>query len=299
MAMDTLLFLLGVVSLVAMVVGLIKPSIVIRWGEKKTRVRALLIYGGLFIFLMTAGYLSVTPEEKAAIAESARIERQQKAAEEKIAKEKADKKAAEDKEKSDKASKEAAVIGPEIKYTDEQAIKLVADWFWNHQFPTLGEFSVGKGKVDGSFYEKDGKNYYLFCVSGFPRTVDVLVDPYTGELFFNDIGIKPYSLDKWYLDYTASHKGNNPQANVRISENFEWVEMHSVQGRYIVGKVKNISNRTLECRIEFNLYDKDLNQIGVVVDNIKNLKAGNTWAFKVYVDKSNVEKYQFDGIRYW
>lgn len=44
--MNTLLVLLLLVSLIAMVVGLVKPGLVIRWGEKKTRPRVLMIYGG-------------------------------------------------------------------------------------------------------------------------------------------------------------------------------------------------------------------------------------------------------------
>ena len=50
--MDMLLVLLGLSLLIAMVVGLIKPSLVIRWGEKKTRPRVLMIYGGLLIVLL-------------------------------------------------------------------------------------------------------------------------------------------------------------------------------------------------------------------------------------------------------
>ena len=52
--MDALLVLLGLASLIVMVVGLIKPALVIRWGEKKTRPRVLMIYGGLFIVLLVA-----------------------------------------------------------------------------------------------------------------------------------------------------------------------------------------------------------------------------------------------------
>ena len=36
--------ILGYISALAVIVGLIKPSLVIRWGEKKTRIRSLLIY---------------------------------------------------------------------------------------------------------------------------------------------------------------------------------------------------------------------------------------------------------------
>ena len=50
--MDTLLVLLGLASLIAMIVGLINPGLVIRWGEKKTRPRVLMVYGGLLIVLL-------------------------------------------------------------------------------------------------------------------------------------------------------------------------------------------------------------------------------------------------------
>lgn len=93
-----------------------------------------------------------------------------------------------------------------IKYNNEKARDRVGDWFFEHQFPNNPKISISKGTADSSFYETNGKKYYLFTVTGLPRAVDILVDPYTGELFFHDVGLKPQPLDKWYLEYRRSHK---------------------------------------------------------------------------------------------
>ena len=61
-----ILFLL---TFLALIVGLVKPSLVIRWGEIKTRGRVLLVYGvSMFIFMMLTGATApeLTPEQKQA-----------------------------------------------------------------------------------------------------------------------------------------------------------------------------------------------------------------------------------------
>lgn len=99
------------------------------------------------------------------------------------------------------ASKEAS-----IKYNNAAARKLIMDWVGEHEFPNSPSLSLSPGAADGSMYEVEGKGYHMFVLSGLYRAVDILVDPYTGELLFHDIGIKPYSLNKWYLEYRRSHK---------------------------------------------------------------------------------------------
>lgn len=74
----SLLFFLSVFILI---VGLIKPRWILRWGEIKTRKRVLLIFGSAAIgfFALASAFLSsTTPEEKMAIAEQDRIAQQQK-----------------------------------------------------------------------------------------------------------------------------------------------------------------------------------------------------------------------------
>ena len=145
-------------------------------------------------------------------------------------------------------------------------------------------------------YEVDGKKYHMFTLQGLHRAVDILADPYTGELFFYDTGIKPQSLDKWYVEYRVSHKA---EFGKRINEKFEWIEKPSMQNGAIVGKVKNISNKTFSAtKINFTLYDSSGSQLGNAFDIITNFKAVNTWSFKVDVYKQNVASYEFEDVDY-
>ena len=61
--MDKVLVLLILGCLIAIVIGLVKPGLVIKWGEKKTRPRVLVFYGGLFIVLFIALGMTGTPEK--------------------------------------------------------------------------------------------------------------------------------------------------------------------------------------------------------------------------------------------
>lgn len=49
MKLDVIFLILSLIlfylSFIAIIIGLIKPGLVIRWGEKRTRLRAFLIYG--------------------------------------------------------------------------------------------------------------------------------------------------------------------------------------------------------------------------------------------------------------
>ena len=67
--MSDFLAFLSLICLIALVVGLVKPSLVVRWGEKRTRLRAFMIYGGLLIDFAVLGSAMTSPEEKAARAE--------------------------------------------------------------------------------------------------------------------------------------------------------------------------------------------------------------------------------------
>lgn len=74
--MSTILTLLAVLCLLLAIVGIVKPSLVIRWGEKKTRLRVIVIYGSLFFGLLVLNSALRSPEEAAASAER-RLVRQQ------------------------------------------------------------------------------------------------------------------------------------------------------------------------------------------------------------------------------
>ncbi|EOW9529995.1 excalibur calcium-binding domain-containing protein [Bacillus cytotoxicus] len=112
----TFLFLLfSVLAIIALIVGLIKPGKVIRFGNKKTRGLVILIFLPiLFIsFILTGVFAnkSINPEERAAIDKKRTEEKvlkekqeQEKSEKEKEAKE--EKKAAEEKRKLEEAQKQ-------------------------------------------------------------------------------------------------------------------------------------------------------------------------------------------------
>lgn len=282
--MDVLLVLLILISLVAMVAGLIKPSLVIRWGEKKTRPRVLMVYSGLFIVFFMAFVMTMESNNKGNNNKPV----VKTDAPQKVEQAKTD-------EKKDSAAGATPSNEPEVKYNNKQARMHVGDWLFEHQFPNNPKLSVSEGAGDSNFYESNGKKYHLFTVFGLPRNIDILVDPYTGELSFHDINIiKP--IDKWYSEYRKSHDSYSQN---RIDENFEWVEKPSVYNGAIIGKVKNISNKEfVSCTIEFNLYDANKNQLSsLAVGQIRNLKAGNVWSFSVPIIFNNVASYEFKSVK--
>ena len=83
-----------------------------------------------------------------------------------------------------------------------------------------------------------------------------------------------------------------------INEAFEWVAKPSVRDGRIVGTVKNISNQSRSAEISFVLYNANGNQMGTKSDWIKNLQAGNTWNFNVFINNPRVTDYGFAGIKY-
>lgn len=255
--MNVILALLGLGSLIAMVVGLIKPSLVIRWGEKKTRLRVLMFYGGLFIVLLIAlGMTGTSNSEKNAIKAVTKAEEAQA-----------------------KPAKEAESKDSDLKYDQAAAKKRILDWLGDHEFPGYPKLALDNGTIEGKLFDTDGKSYHRFILVGLKRAVDILVDPYNGELFFYDTGLKPQPIDQWHANYRASHKTDS--GNV-INADFAWVEKPSMQNGYIVGKVKNTSNKTFKsATIVFDLYDGSKNRIGSVAADIRNLKTGDIWSFQV------------------
>ncbi len=62
--MPGILFILSLGCFIALVIGLIKPSIVIRWGEKRSRLRVLFVYGISTVFLYFLAYLFIPDDGK-------------------------------------------------------------------------------------------------------------------------------------------------------------------------------------------------------------------------------------------
>ena len=98
---------LMLVFLALLVISLVKPSFVLRWGDesKRTRKRALLYFGGAAVVCLALSIATMTPEQKEA-ARQARIEQQQK--EQQEAERIAEEKAAEEKAAAERAEAEKA-----------------------------------------------------------------------------------------------------------------------------------------------------------------------------------------------
>jgi hypothetical protein len=99
------------------------------------------------------------------------------------------------------SSKEAG-----MKYSHAEAEKRINAWLGEHEFPGVQHLNLDPGTADGKMFELSGTKYHRFILSGLHRAIDILVDPYTGELFFYDTGLKPQSLNQWYVEYRKSHK---------------------------------------------------------------------------------------------
>ncbi|HDR7435480.1 TPA: hypothetical protein QCX34_002969, partial [Bacillus anthracis] len=119
-ALTFLFLLLSVLAIITLIIGLIKPGKVIRFGNKKTRGLVILIFlPVLFIsFILTGVFAnkSITPEERAAIdkkrteekvlKEKQEQEKSEKEKEEQEIKAKEEKKAAEEKRRQEEAQKQ-------------------------------------------------------------------------------------------------------------------------------------------------------------------------------------------------
>lgn len=180
--------------------------------------------------------------------------------------------------------------------TSSEAKQVIQTWLETHEFPSSVYLTAeeGKRKFDGIESE-----CYMFGLKGLSRIQTILVDSKTGELFINDGRIIP--MEEWYQKYVVPYNKkntdkDNKNANNYINKNFEWVEKASVKDGYIVGKIKNISNKDQFPSISFALYDYQGNQIGNASDTISDFKAGSIWSFRVLVNNARVTNYQFSGI---
>lgn len=276
--MDIVLVLLILGCLVAMTVGLFKPGLVIKWGKKQTRPRVVMIYGGLFIALFIVLGMTEDVSGKASTNKPVvKIEEQQKVQPVK--------------------PEVVAVVNtePDVKYDKAKARMILMDWIGEHDFSNV-PLALNPGTVDGSMIEVGSIKYHMFTITGLPRAVDILVDPYSGAMFFYDTGLKPQPIDKWYLQYRASHRA--PKVDNRIDENFEWVERPSVQNGAIVCKIKNISKDTYKTvTIEITLSDASKANIGTLASQGRNLKPGDVWGVTLPITQQNVASYDIVGVK--
>ena len=94
---------------------------------------------------------------------------------------------------------------------------------------------------------------------------------------------------------------NNINTEKNINSDLELIDYKIIKGEWgnktITGTVKNnSSNEYGYVQIEFNLYDKDGNQIGTAMDNINNLEQNGSWKFNTLIIEDGVKDVKFKGI---
>lgn len=110
--MYDVLLTLGGIAMIAFMIGMIKPSLVIYWGETKNRWRVALVYGIAIVAFSMAAQAVISPEVKAkqeqekAIAAQQKQEKEQAEAQAKLQK-KQEEKLKEDQKQQEKAAKES------------------------------------------------------------------------------------------------------------------------------------------------------------------------------------------------
>ncbi|PGS08323.1 hypothetical protein COC45_18305 [Bacillus cereus] len=119
-----LFLLLSVLAIIALIIGLIKPGKVIRFGNKKTRGLVILIFlPVLFISFILAGVFankSMTPEQQAAIDKKSADEKVLKEKQEQEKNEKEKDKKAEEQEKKEKEKEDQEIKAQEEKKAAEE-----------------------------------------------------------------------------------------------------------------------------------------------------------------------------------
>ena len=69
--------------------------------------------------------------------------------------------------------------------------------------------------------------------------------------------------------------------------------------RYVVGHIKNNTNRTYSyVQVSINLYDNGT-QVGSTFANVNNLEAGSTWEFKALITENSATEYKIADISGW
>lgn len=94
---------------------------------------------------------------------------------------------------------------------------------------------------------------------------------------------------------------NQLNTDNNINSDLELIDYKIIKGEWgsktISGTVKNKSqNEYGYAQIEFNLYDKDGNQIGSSMDNINNLEPNGSWKFNAIIMEEGVKDVKFKGI---
>ena len=80
-------------------------------------------------------------------------------------------------------------------------------------------------------------------------------------------------------------------------QSFEWAHGDDDDLRYIKGVVvNNTDNDYGYVQVEFNLYDKDGNQVGSTFTNVNNLEPHGKWKFSALVNEDSATKAKLKGV---
>jgi hypothetical protein len=117
----------------------------------------------------------------------------------------------------------------------------------------------------------------------------------------NDLPQNKLMLAGLLADMFGGGFENQLNTDNNINSDLELIDYKIIKGEWgnktISGTVKNkSSNEYGYAQIEFNLYDKDGNQIGSSMDNINNLEPNGSWKFNAIIMEDGVKDIKFKGI---
>ncbi|NMD72282.1 hypothetical protein HHO41_18590 [Bacillus sp. DNRA2] len=186
--MDVIFFILSFVCFIALIIGIIKPQLVVKWGkpEKRNRMNVLKYYGiGLIATFILFGITiesTETPTAKSPATSSEKVKKEaekekeltaeekaaaeQKAAEEKAAKKAAEEKAAAEKAEADRVAAEKAAAEKAAK-EEEERIGYETGITYDQLARTPDDFEGKKAKFTGTVVqviEGDGETQLRIAV---------------------------------------------------------------------------------------------------------------------------------------
>jgi len=101
----------------------------------------------------------------------------------------------------------------------------------------------------------------------------------------------------------ASPSASAPQQQPNRKPDLEVLEVSSEADqytRYVVGKLRNNTNRTLNyVQVEISLYDDEGNVVGTTFDNVANLEPGQVWKFKAIILEDSAKRFKISDISWF
>ncbi|ADU32280.1 FxLYD domain-containing protein [Evansella cellulosilytica] len=133
-------------------------------------------------------------------------------------------------------------------------------------------------------------------------TFDMITDFAAGqtwnfEALVFDENVAYYEIiDIYGLDYDDANYGDVSEGLTLVDHDSRSDEWSS----YVVGSILNESNETFDyVQVSVNLFDVNGNLVGSTLDNVNNLRSGETWNFEAIILNSNVDSYEIVDIFGW